>query len=88
MYYLVTADTDLTAKAKRLASWHFSNTVAAAVINLRNGSVTGDILIQIQLAINTSASQAYHVPEGALLFTEGLFVDVVSGTIVGSVDLV
>ena len=86
-YFLVTADTDLTAKPKRLASWHFSNTVAAAVINLRNGSVSGDIVAQIQLAVNTSASQAYDLPTG-LAFPLGLFVDVVTGTIVGSVDLV
>ena len=86
-YYLVTADVDLTAKAKKLASWHFSNTVAAAVINLRNASVTGDIVIQIQLAIGTSASQAYS-HSNQPFFPDGLFVDVVSGTIVGSVDLV
>ena len=43
--------------------------------------------IQIQLAINTSASQNYDLPEG-LLFPAGLFVDIISGTIVGSVDLV
>jgi hypothetical protein len=86
-YFLVTADTDLTAKSKRLASWHFSNSVAAAVINLRNGSVTGDIVAQIRLAIDTSASQAYALPRG-LEFPAGLFVDVVTGTVVGSVDLI
>jgi len=86
-YYLVTGDVDLTTKPKKLASWHFSNTVAAAVINLRNASVTGDIVVQIQLAIGTSASQAYSHPNEPF-FPDGLFVDVVSGTIVGSVDLV
>ena len=87
MYYLVTADTDLTTKPKRLASWHFRAT-AAAVVNFRNGSVSGDIVIPINIPLDGSAGQGYHVPEGAPLFPLGLFVDVVSGTVVGSVDLV
>ena len=85
--FLVTADTDLTAagKPRYLRSWHFSNTVAAGVINLRNGSVTGPIYAQIQLAIGTSASQSYDSP--GVCFEAGCFVDVVTGTIVGSVTL-
>ena len=40
--YAVTASTDLTGigKGKRVVSWHFSNTGAAAVINLRDGSAS------------------------------------------------
>ena len=86
MYQLVTASVDLTTKGRRLYAWHFSNTVAAAVINLRNGSVSGDIVAQIQLAVATSASQAYSDPRG-LAFPNGLYVQIVSGTIVGSVDV-
>lgn len=88
-YYVLNAgaDTDLTvAKGKRLRSWHISNITAAAVINFRNGSVSGDIVAQIQLAIGTSASQAYD-RGNELMFPQGLFVDHVSGTITGSVDL-
>jgi len=85
-YYTVTADTDLTTKGRRLAAWHFRTTVAAGEINIRNGSVTGDIVVPIFLAINTSASQAYAMPQG-LEFPAGVFVDVVTGTIVGSVDI-
>lgn len=89
MYYLVTADTDLTGlgKGKRLAAWHFDCTVAAGEILLRNGSVSGDIVIPIRIATNASAGQAYSGPE-YILFPQGLFVDVVSGTIRGSVELV
>lgn len=88
MYYLVTANTDLTTKAKRLASWHFAETAAAvASVNLRNGSLTGDIVAQIKLAASTSASQAYPGPNHQL-FPDGLYVEKVAGTIVGSVDLV
>lgn len=86
-YYLVTADTDLTTKGKRLMSWHFAETAgAAAKIALRNASVTGDIVAQVNLAANGSSSQAYASPQ-YLVFPAGLFVDVLSGTVVGSVDL-
>lgn len=85
-YYLVTADTDLTTKGRRLTAWHFRAT-AAAVVNIRNGSVTGDIVIPINLAIDTSASQTYSDPRYQE-FPDGVFVDVVSGTVVGSVDIV
>lgn len=86
--YPVTANTDLTTpgKGKRLRSWHFSNSGAAAVINLRDGSVTGTIQAQIQLAANTSSSQAYPIGSD-MVFAAGLFVQIVSGTIVGSVDI-
>lgn len=85
--YLVTGNTDLTAagKGKRLCAWHFANTGAAAEINLRSGSVSGPIKAKILLAAGTSASQAYDNPETRLVFEDGLFVQVVSGTIVGSV---
>lgn len=86
--FTITADTDLTAgKPKRLASWHFRATVAA-VVYLRNGSVTGDIIVPIQLATNTTASQTYGMGEGRIFFQDGLYVDVVSGTVLGSVQLV
>lgn len=84
--FTVTADTDLTTKGKRLASWHFDCTGVAGEVLLRNGSVTGDIVVPIRIAVGASAGQSYDMPEG-LLFPLGLFVDVVSGTIRGSVDL-
>lgn len=80
------ADTDLTTKGKRLFAWHFSSGGGAAVVNLRNGSASGDILCQVQLVANASASQAYPAPRG-LLFPLGVFVDWVSGAITGSVDI-
>lgn len=85
-YHLVTADTDLTTTGKkRLASWSFESTVAAGDIKLRNGSVSGDIVVTIRIAIGESKSESYDVP---LIFPGGLFVDVVSGTVVGAVDLI
>lgn len=86
--FLVTADTDLTTKPKRVNNWHFAETAAgAAVVLLRDGSVSGPIYARINLAASTSASQSYSHPEG-WLFPNGLFVDVLSGTVVGSVDLI
>lgn len=83
------ANVDLTGigKGKRVISWHFSNVTAAAVINLRDGSASATRYIQIQLPINSFASQAYG-QQAAPLFPNGVFVEIVSGTIVGSVDLV
>jgi hypothetical protein len=87
-YYLVTVDTDLTTKPKRLANWHFAETAGAvAQVLLRNGSASGDIVARINLAASTSASQAYSGPE-FLCFPGGLYVDVLAGTVVGSVDLI
>jgi hypothetical protein len=75
---------DLATKGRRLASWQFSNITAAAVVNLRNGTVTGDKVVQVQLTAPSSASQSYDTP---LIFPLGVFVEIVSGTITGSVDL-
>jgi len=85
--FLVTADTDLTAKLKRVSNWHFAETAAAvAQVLLRNGSASGDIYARINLAASTSASQAYPGPD-YWMFPQGLYVDVLAGTVVGSVEL-
>src|SRR6266536_2033997 len=99
MYYVVAGtgafNVDLTpasalgAKGKRLKSWHFSAVTAAALIHLRNGGLTGDIVAEIQIPAAASASQAYPGPEG-LCFPGGLFVEVASGgtsVLKGSVDI-
>ena len=87
--FAVSGSTDLTGpnRGKRVCSWHFSNTGAPATINLRDGSAGGTRFAQIQLATGTSASQSY-VQRSAPLYPNGLYVEVVAGTIVGSVDLV
>jgi hypothetical protein len=99
MYKLVAGtgafNVDLSSKTtpmipKRLASWHFSAVTAAALIHLRNGSLTGDILAEIQIAAGASASEVYSSPT-FLLFPDGLFVEVASGgtsVLKGSVDLI
>jgi hypothetical protein len=74
-------------KGKRVGSWHLSTTVAAGVINFRNGSAAGPIMFTVNLPVGNSSSQAYpHASEP--LFPLGLYVEVTSGTVVGSVDLV
>ena len=85
-YHLVTGSTDLTTKGRRLNSWSLRATTAA-VVNIRNASVSGDIVIPINIALNASASQAYPTPQG-LVFPAGVYVEVVSGAVVGSVDIV
>lgn len=88
-YYAVTDDIDLTAKGKRLASWHFTETSDAAVaqVLLRNAGSGGDIVARINLAISGSKSQSFSAPQ-YLTFPGGLYVDVLSGSVVGSVDLI
>lgn len=86
-YFLVTGDTNLTTKPKRLSAWHFRAT-ATAVVNIRDASASGDIVVPINIATDTSAGQSYDTPAGGIVFPNGVFVQVVSGTVVGSVNLV
>ena len=85
MYYAFAATLDLTTKGKRLCSVHCAAS-AAAVVNLRDGGVAGPIVVQLQIPISTSKEIAYALP-GGLVFSAGCYVQVVSGTVVGSVDL-
>lgn len=78
------ADADLTTKPKRLTAYNLSAS-AAAVVNLRDGGVAGPILVQIQAGVNVSVTEGY--PHPGIVFPSGCFVDVVSGTFVGSVTL-
>lgn len=88
-YYLFTADTDLTTKGKKVLAWHVEETAgAAARVYLRNGSVTGDIVIPIRLAASDSKGGSYTPYGTANIFPQGVFVDVVSGAVQGSVDIV
>jgi hypothetical protein len=92
MYYLVAGtgafNVSLVGKPKRLASWNLS-AAGAQTVNMRDGSATGPIVIPLKLAAGTSAGQAYEVPQGCPLFTQGLFVEVTgAGALTGSVNLV
>ena len=85
MYYAFSGSLDLTAKGKRVYSVHCAAT-AAAVVNIRDGSVTGPIVVPLQIPINTSKEITYSAPPG-LLFPAGPYVQVVSGTVTGSLDV-
>jgi hypothetical protein len=61
-----------------LKSWHLSAGAVALVVNLCDGT-SATPLIQIQVPINTSASQAYHHPGAP--FPKGCHVEVISGTL-------
>ena len=72
--------------SKRLASWHLSAGGTALVVNFCDKD-SGTPLWQVQLAINTSASQAY--PQSPPVFPNGLHVELVSGVLNrGCIDLV
>ena len=80
-----TADISLVGRGKRLYSWHLSQGTGAQTVNFRRGSVSGEIVFQVQVPATTSASQSYNEP---LYCTEGWFVDVVgTGLAVGLVDI-
>ena len=82
------ASTDFTTKGKRLASWHLSQGTGANTFNFRSGSLTGQIVFQVQLVATTSASQAY--PQSSMpFFPGGLYLEVTgTGLNAGAVDLV
>ena len=82
------ASIDLTAKGKRLASWHLSQGTGAQTINFRNGGAAAQVVFQVQLVATSSASQAY--PQSSMpFFSSGLYLEVVgTGFGLGAVDLV
>ena len=87
-YQLVTASVDLTTKGKALLSWHFEETAGAvARIALRNGSASGDVVVPIRLAASDSKGGAYGAAPG-FIFPNGVYVEVVTGTVRGSVDII
>jgi hypothetical protein len=84
--YPFTASTDLTTKPKRIASWHVSQGAGTQTIRFRNGSISGTVMLEVQLPATTSASQAYGTP---IIFPAGVYVEVVgTGFNAGGVDLV
>jgi len=86
--YPFTASTDLTTKGKRLASFNCSQGTGGQTVNFRNGSITGTIMLQVQLNTTTSQSVAY-TQAGLPTFPAGLYVEVTgTGFNTGCVDLV
>jgi hypothetical protein len=70
---------------KILRSWHLSAGAVALVVNFCDGTSATPIF-QVQVPINTSASQAY--PHPGAIFGSGCHVEVVSGTLNrGSIDV-
>jgi hypothetical protein len=82
-----TGTIDLTATVKRVISFFVSETAgAAAVVNFRNGSSTGAIFQQVRLPAVTGGNSIHVVFAKPLLLPSGLYVEVVSGTLVGGVQ--
>lgn len=65
---------------KYLNSWHLSAGGTALVVELCDGTAATP-LIQIQVPINTSASQSYSGMAERPFFPNGLHVEVVSGAL-------
>lgn len=69
-----------TGDGKYLNSWHFSAGGTACVIRLCDGT-SSTPLIEIQVPINTSASQSYGGSGRRPFFPNGLHVELVSGAL-------
>lgn len=57
---------------------------AAAVVNFRNGTATGDMLWPLNLAADEAAGILLPSGDDAIESPAGVYVEVVSGTIVGT----
>lgn len=88
-YYTTTASVDLTTKGRWLRAFNVAETAGSpAIVNLRNGSVSGDIVIQLRfptLAGGSDRTVSFGSP--GLNFPTGLYLEKNSGTIQASVDL-
>jgi hypothetical protein len=88
--FAVTGSVDFTtAKPKRLAGFYFQNTGTAATINFRDGSATGTRFLVVPLAIGSTTPTyvGQDISAPLPLFPSGLYVEIVGGTILGSVQL-
>jgi hypothetical protein len=90
MYYVATASTDLTAKGKRLRAYNVSETAgAAAIVNLRDGSVTGPIVIQLRFAAVVGGStQSVAFDHPGITFPLGVYLEKNAGTIQAMLEIV
>lgn len=79
-----TDDVSTVGQGKRLASWHIS-AGAASIVRFRRGSLAGAVIFEVQVPLNTSASQSYASP---LYVTEGIFVEVTVALNAGCVDII
>lgn len=89
MYYSVTASTDLTTKGRWLRAFSIAETAGSpAIVNLRDGSVSGPIVVQLRfptLAGGSDRTVSYGQP--GLNFPAGCYVEKASGTVQAAVDL-
>jgi len=80
-----TASTDLSRYAQ-ISMIHIATTGTASVVNLRQGSASGTIVMQFQGAINTSQTIQFARP---LRVATGCYIELVSGTVAAiTVDVV
>jgi hypothetical protein len=69
---------------KLLMAWHIKeNAGAAATVNIREGGVAGDIVVPLVLSANDSVGEEL---TNALLSSNGWYVEVVSGSVRGSLS--
>jgi hypothetical protein len=79
----VTASGQVGGTPASVAGWGFRAT-ADAVVNLRAGTTVAGAIVE-SITITVAGGSRHHDYSSALALPEGLFVEVASGTVVGSV---
>jgi hypothetical protein len=79
-------DTDFTSRCKRVSGFHITETAgAAASVKLRNGSITGTVFADVRLPAVTGGNSIHFAADRPLLFNKGLYVEVVTGAVTGTI---
>lgn len=89
MYYAFTASTDFTTKGRRLRAYCVTETAgAAAIVNLRDGSVSGPIVFQLRFnAVVGGSTQSVSFDHPGVVFPAGLYAEKNAGTIQAMVEI-
>jgi hypothetical protein len=86
--HVFSADTDLTdaPKVTKVTGFHITETAgAAASVKLRNGSATGTVFVDVRLPAVVGGNSIHFAADRPLIFNKGLYVDVVTGTVTGTI---
>ena len=78
-YVLVTGSKEIRGHRAELKGWAIRAT-SAAVVNIRDGGASGNIVVPLNIANGVSTHEKTDI-----FFDNDIYVEVVSGTIVGSV---
>lgn len=82
----IAGSVDMTGVARYLNAWHFAENAGSPAICrilIRDGGLSGTVMVDIRIAASESKSQSYAKP---LFFPSGIYIQQSAGTIRGGVD--